>query len=102
MSKQARHVARICIDNTILLDILDFKGGKVLDIYQDREYYRPNEFYITLEHPDLGKVYPGGMIPIVIPTFKAEYGPNGVIIRIDRIDPIKRHPDKGIEKTGKS
>ena len=92
------HGARIEITNEFLLGILDFKGGAIHNVYQDQEYFKPDRFYIILEHPDLPEIESGMMAMTIVPTMQSTYGEDGSLIKVERIDPPKLQPDEGTEK----
>lgn len=80
-----KNVAKIEVTERALLEWLDFKGGKVWWVSQDR--LGVIEFLI--EHPDLPEVQEVMLIPLVSVMYAKEVDEAGRITRVYRIELAK-------------
>ena len=91
MSKEL-HGAMIKINLDVLLEMLDFKGGRIHKIYTDDECFDPDYFNVLIEHPDLPVVSAAEKAPPITPLYTKYFGDNGGLIKIERSDPPKSTP----------
>ncbi len=90
-----KHAAIIEIDSRLLTEILDFKGGIIHRVYTKDEYIAPQPtFYMVIEHPDLPEVPDNEMLPQMTPVLQSSYSKEGLLIKIERVDPPKQNDQK--------
>jgi len=76
-----RYAGRILMSEKVLLEWLDFKGGRIHYLGYCPEY---DKISISIEHPDMPEIKEADMLPIVDPMYALPLG--------DRIDPPKHNP----------
>ena len=81
-----KHAAKVGISTKLLLDLLDFQGGRIHRVYTPDDYLDPDTFFAVIEHPDLPEVEIGTQLPEVLVSLHTTYGENGVV-KIERVDP---------------
>lgn len=89
-----KHAAIIQMNLKSLLHMLDFEGGTISIVYMPDYPQKPECCNIVIEHPDLPEVVDNTKLSVIQPTFRMELGDNGVIIKVERIDPPKQTLDK--------
>ncbi len=80
------NAGRVTIDESILLDFLDFRGGTIIAVTQ-KDYGR---IELVIEHPDMPSVKEFASIPNVKPLMSRTEDSVGRYI-VTRIEPAKVH-----------
>ncbi len=84
------HKGHVCISSELLLNMLDFQGGTIIGVSPGRFIgIGVEEINLVIEHPDMPEVKEDGTLEQVCPILTFHYGDNGVIIRLERIQPPK-------------
>ena len=83
------HAGIISIDFALLTKMLDFKGGTIHRVYTPDDVYEPSCCHIVMVHPDLPETVAGEKLQEVTVSHHATYGKNGVVIKIERVNPPK-------------
>jgi hypothetical protein len=81
------NIAIIPISKKFLLEFIDFEGGTILDVYQERDVYLPDKFYLTVSHPDLPETQEGDRIQKIVPAY-CSFHPS--LRRLERLEPPKK------------
>lgn len=71
------HIGIIRVDGKLLLDLLDFKDGEIIDIRMEKsgERYSAQGIEIVLKHQDMPEIDEGYAIPRCVPEYtKNRYG----------------------------
>ncbi len=86
MTNTERRGACIRLTEELLLEMLDFKGGHIVNI---RLGDRIGEVDLYLLHHDLPVLSTGAMYETVQPIYTSTYGEDGGLIELERTDPPK-------------
>ena len=84
---KTRHVAIVCINTNLLLDMLQFKGGVVHDVRFNPDYWKPGQIELVLEHPDLPIVEDGSPLIHVDPIYEVKVNKHNRIVDMTRLEP---------------
>ena len=82
---EIEHAAIVEISSKLLLDILDFGGGTVIDVRKPHEVWKPDYIEIVIEHPDMPKVKPAEKLQRIVPMYRQVYERQRIVTT--RIEP---------------
>jgi hypothetical protein len=74
MSREKRRVAAVDIDRRLLVDLLGYKGGRILKVTSDVEVWNPNKVRFIIEHEEFGEISEGDNIPLVTTVYTGNEG----------------------------
>ena len=86
-----RFAGLVDIDVGFLLKIFDLEGGEILDVRFEDDFLPHKVIRMIIEHPDLPQVDKDKPLDHVYLTHQTTCGENGVPIKIERIEPPKKH-----------
>jgi len=80
--KETRHAAIVTIDESLLLQWLQFRGGRILNIQRSPAV---NGIEVVVEHPDMPEVEEGKPYDRMCPFYEYHYGDNGQVLSVERV-----------------
>lgn len=93
------NAAIIRVSSELLIEFLQFKGGTLHRICQNAAQWRPDEFMVVVEHPDLPEVEEGYTLMEIKPVYLRVYDETGHLLELTRISPEHRALDEEDEDT---
>ena len=82
------NAGKMLISEEFLLDWLDFKGGKIRNVFMDND--KLGVVALIIEHPDMPEVV-GDYVDIVNPAYTKETDNDGHLVKVYRSYPMKRN-----------
>ena len=86
---EGRHIGHLRISQELLLEWLQFQGGRILDIRRSEDFV--DVFEMQVEHPDMPRVMPYMIISVLTPVYARETTSDGQT-RVVRTYPVAAPP----------